>query len=158
MALLTVPLVFLASCGDEGLHASDASIEHMFHKKQQRLITLLNMAMHDHVEVLYLMTHESEPSDTVLPEERWRAYDAVIADTGVRSLHSIGSGYEMELGFSSDDFMHKGMVKGILYSREPLAPLVESLDGGVPLEILANGSSVAYRPLGPNWYLFVRQD
>ncbi len=158
MCVLAFALVLLTACDEPELHASDESIERMFRHNQSRLTKLISMSSQDGVDVLWLMTHENEPSDTLLPPERWHAYDDVIRGTGVRSLHSTGKGIEMTLGFASDDFMKEGLVKGLVYSHKSLSPQIASLDGGLPADLAESGTHEAYKQLAPGWYLFIRQE
>lgn len=119
---------------------------------------LIDMGYEDHAQVLWLMTHENEPCETILPEERWKVYDRIAEHTGVRSVHFTEGRAELSLVFSSNEFMKDGLVKGLLYTSQPVQPLLASLDAGLPDDVLKSGAHTAYRRLAPNWYLFVRQE
>lgn len=156
--VLLLTLGILGGCGDPVLHASDASIQAMFAHNKPRLETLVNMAVEDQVQVLWLRTHENQPSDVVLNEERWAAYDSVAANTGVRSVHNSEAGVEMSLGFDSDQFMKEGMVKGILFTRRAVSPMQASLDDGITPELANAGVKTAYKQLATDWYLFIHHE
>jgi hypothetical protein len=151
-------LVLCTSCDEAPLSASDQSIQHMFLRNQDRLERLVRMAQQDHVEVLWMTTHESQPSDNPLQEDRWQLYDGLVTNTGVRSLHKTDGRIEMSLGFDSDSFMHEGAVKGLVFSAQPLSPTLESLDSGIAPELVRTGVHIAYKQLAPEWYLFLRQE
>ncbi|MBV9265027.1 MAG: hypothetical protein JO061_02545 [Acidobacteriaceae bacterium] len=114
------------------------------------------MADHDHFEVLWIRTHEMQPSDMMLPDQRWRDYDRLCRTIHVSRVEHIANGLELDVGFDSVNFTH-GSAKGYVFSRKQL-PTVPSLDEGVPEADKREGWGIAYRMLGAGWYLFVRED
>jgi hypothetical protein len=150
--------VLLAGCGESPLDGSDERLVHIFRTSQNRLSKLIKMAEQDHAQVLWFKTHELEPSDALLPAERWEEYDQTLANTGVRKLERSDAAVEMDVDSASTGFMQEAAVIGFLYSAKQPAPIVSSLKDGIPQTITQAGGHVAYKQLAANWYLVFRQE
>ena len=115
------------------------------------------MAEHDRFRRLWIKTREMEPVDASLPDERWHEYEQLCQRIDVKSLALSGKRLEIVSSGAGESFGH-GFVKGYIHSQNTPGVTLQSLDHGLPPELLKSSKMTGYIPLQSSWYIFLRQD
>lgn len=145
--------LFLASCAK----TPDATLAEMRAKHEATLVRLKDIAYEDSragvidsrvIRLAHVFPRGDHPR---LTEARWTEYQRLLATAGLESVGTDGKSVSFRVDLVGE------FTKGILYSEQPVEPLMESLDDFFPTQATkttSHGDYVAYKPLKPNWYLW----
>jgi len=144
---------------------SDGALESHFFAHRAEFERLVAMATEDvHLTRIaptftWLDDNVSWPRKNVgISEQRWNEYKRLFRRAGVRDGVLKGTDPARILfPIVSEGLVPSGYTKGVVYSAEPLNPVLKSLDERPP-DKLWNGSHVlVYKPIEDHWYIYFEQ-
>lgn len=152
--------VAVAGCGPAGARlAADAELRGQFEQHRAAFDSLVAAAVADTQLVsvyrgakLAIYVRGTAAGDRLLTAEEVQAsgragYGRLLASAGLRGLSRQGQEPRVTFVMSTD----RGLIKGLVCTRETVAPQRASLD-----DLVGTGPiTTAYAPLAPGWYLFV---
>ena len=155
-SVLVAVIALAMSCspwGDYGTIQDEASLRQLFQQHRAELEQIRELFAKDShlVRVAPTFTrfrHDwSWPREDVgLTPERWELYRQLFTAAGLSDEVEL-QGDQVFFYMSSVGLAVSGASRGVVYSREKPAPIVDSLAA-------SRGEGVFYVPLEGNWYLF----
>jgi hypothetical protein len=156
----------LAGCGPL-LMPSDARLESNFHRRKSEFETLVRMAREDtqlHAVSAVRTLHVDDAGHPLngvgTSPERWNEYRRLFKEVGVPAFNR-NSDYPGAIFLPADasGIVSAEVIKGYVYSQEPLSPLVKTLDHGIPPELSTwRRATIAFKKVDQNWYLYYDDD
>jgi hypothetical protein len=144
---------------------SDASLKHLFLTHRVEYEKIVAMAQEDvHVvrvtpDFTWLDDDAAWPRKNVgISSERWNQYRDLFHQVDSREgfIKQI-SPLNISFPIISAGLVPAGWTKGIVYSPDPLSPLVDSLDKKAPDRLWKGSTVVAYKSLEDGWYIYYKQ-
>ena len=140
-------------------HPSDAALEEVFGRNEEKFNSLIHMSRADAKVVRIAPTFtwlddnarwpraESELGFSV---ERWDEYRQLFKELGLKEgIQREPNGDVIQFIASSEGLLTAGSGKGYIYSTRELSPLYDSLNEPPPTE-----GKYVYKRLKEHWYLF----
>lgn len=135
-------------------HPSDQSLIANFEKNQATFNELIAMIREDKglERVDDNWTNPNDPAAVGVTNERIAKYRKMFKDLNIpRGFSSSTEPVRIELLASTSGLSISGSSKGYAFLKNKPKPIVDNLDDYISSD---SQSSIAYRPISGNWYLF----
>lgn len=144
---------------------SDASLKHLFLTHRVEYEKLVAMVQEDvHVvrvapDFTWLDDDSAWPRKNVgISPERWNQYRELLRQVDAREgFMRHTNPLNISFPIVSAGLVPTGWTKGIVYSPEPLSPLVDSLDKRVPDRLWKGSTVLVYKSIEDGWYIYYKQ-
>lgn len=156
--------IFGVYAGHRRAFPSDSALERQFIAHRGDFERLANMASEDtHIVCVTngftrLDTNASWPrKDVGISPARWDEYKRLFAPAGISNgISKDVDPTRLFFHIAARGLVTTGDEKGIVYSRAPLQPVLQSLDRRPPDALYQEGHVTAYKEIDKDWYIYYR--